>query len=160
KSAGRLGALRPRKAIVMTPSPPACDCLCAGIVVADFVCAPVAHVPPAGGVIMTDSITLAIGGCASNVATDLARLGRRALVAGRVGSDMPGRFVRDQLAANGVDTARLLEAPGVQTSSTLVINVRNEDRRFIHAFGASALFDVSEIPAVQVSQAKVRYLGG
>jgi sugar/nucleoside kinase (ribokinase family) len=144
----------------MTPSPPACDCLCAGIVVADFVCAPVAQVPPAGGVMMTDSITPAIGGCASNVATDLARLGRRALVAGRVGSDMPGRFVRDQLVANGVDTARLLETPGVQTSSTLVINVRNEDRRFIHTFGANALFDGSEIPAVHVRRAKVLYLGG
>jgi sugar/nucleoside kinase (ribokinase family) len=94
------------------------------------------------------------------VATDLARLGRKAVVAGRIGSDMPGRFVREQLAANGVDTTRLLETPGTQTSSTLVINVRGEDRRFIHAFGANGHFDGSEIPASLVSQAKVLYLGG
>src|SRR5438874_9401838 len=121
------------------------DCLCAGIVVADFVCAPVSHMPEAGGLVMTDAITPAIGGCASNVAVDLARLGRRALVVGHVGADMPGRFVRDELAAAGVETTHLVETPDMQTSSTLVINVRNEDRRFIHAFGANGRFDGSEI---------------
>ncbi|MGE5191745.1 MAG: carbohydrate kinase family protein, partial [Deltaproteobacteria bacterium] len=135
------------------------DCLCAGIVVADFVCAPVSRIPPAGGLEMTEAISPAVGGCAANVAIDLARLGRRAMVVGRIGGDMPGRFVRDELAGGGVDTGHLLESPG-QTSSTLVINVRHEDRRFIHAFGANALFDGSEITPELVRQAKVLYLGG
>jgi sugar/nucleoside kinase (ribokinase family) len=108
---------------------------------------------------MTAAIFPAIGGCASNVAVDLARLGRKAVVVGRIGADMPGRFVRDELAAGGVDTRHLVECPG-QTSSTLVINVRNEDRRFIHSFGANALFDGSEITAELVREAKVLYLGG
>jgi sugar/nucleoside kinase (ribokinase family) len=136
------------------------DCLCAGIIVADFVCAPVSHVPHAGGLVMTDAISPAIGGCASNVAVDLARLGRRALVAGRVGADMPGRFVRDELAAAGVNTRHLVETPGSRTSSTLVINVCNEDRRFIHAFGANGNFDGSEITPALVRDAKIVYLGG
>src|SRR5262245_56141941 len=135
------------------------DCLCAGIVVADFVCAPVPHVPPAGGLVMTDAVTLAIGGCASNVAVDLARLGRRAVVVGRVGDDMPGQFVCDELAAAGVDIGHVVKSPG-QTSSTLVLNVQSEDRRFIHAFGANALFDGSEITPALVRQAKVVYVGG
>lgn len=136
-----------------------CDCLCCGIIVADFVCAPVPRVPQAGGLVMTDAISLAIGGCASNVAVDLARLGRKAVVVGRVGNDMPGRFVRDELAAAGVETTHLVESAG-QTSSTLVINVQNEDRRFIHAFGANGLFDGSEIAPALVGSAKVLYLGG
>ena len=140
-------------------APATVDCLCAGIVVADFVCAPVSRLPPAGGLEMTDAISPAIGGCASNVAIDLARLGRKAVVVGRIGGDMPGRFVRDQLAAGGVDTAHLVESPA-PTSATLVINVRNEDRRFIHAFGANALFDGSEITPELARQAKVLYLGG
>jgi sugar/nucleoside kinase (ribokinase family) len=143
----------------MSAPPSSVDCLCAGIVVADFVCAPVPRIPPAGGLEMTDAIAPTIGGCASNVAIDLARLGRRAIVVGRIGSDMPGRFVRESLAAGGVDTARLVES-SVPTSSTLVINVRHEDRRFIHAFGANALFDGSEITPALVRQAKVLYLGG
>jgi sugar/nucleoside kinase (ribokinase family) len=139
---------------------PKFDCLCAGIVVADFVCAPVSHVPHAGGLVMTDAITPAIGGCASNVAVDLARLGRKAIVVGRVGGDMPGQFVRDELAAAGVETTHLVETPDTQTSSTLVINVRNEDRRFIHAFGANGRFDGSEITPALLRAAKVLYLGG
>jgi sugar/nucleoside kinase (ribokinase family) len=139
---------------------PKFDCLCAGIVVADFVCAPVSHVPHAGGLVMTEAITPAIGGCASNVAVDLARLGRRAQVVGRVGADMPGRFVRDELTAAGVDTKHLVETPLMQTSSTLVINVRDEDRRFIHSFGANGRFDGSEITPALVRDAKVVYVGG
>ena len=139
---------------------PIIDCLCAGIIVADFVCAPVAHIPEPGGLVMTESISLAIGGCASNVAVDLAKLGRKTVVIGRVGADMPGRFVRDELAANGVDTTHLVETADIQTSSTLVINVCHEDRRFIHAFGANGSFDGSEIDPALVRQSKVLYLGG
>ncbi len=136
------------------------DCLCAGIIVADFICAPVPRVPVAGALEMTDSISPAIGGCAANVAADLAKIGRKSAIVGRVGADMPGRFVREQLSAAGVDTNRLVETPGLQTSSTLVINVRGEDRRFIHAFGANAAFDGSEIPADLIRKARSLYVGG
>lgn len=137
-----------------------CDCLCAGIVVADFVCAPVSEVPAAGGLVMTDSISTAIGGCASNVAVDLVKQNVRVSVVGRVGADMPGQFVRDALGNVGVDTTHLLETPTVQTSSTLIVNVRGEDRRFIHAFGANALFDGTEVTSEMIAAAKVLYLGG
>jgi sugar/nucleoside kinase (ribokinase family) len=143
-----------------TDRPPNYDCLCAGIVVADFLCAPVTHVPAAGGVVMTDAISTAIGGCASSVAMDLAKIGRRAAVVGLVGADMPGRFVRDELAQGGVDTTHLAETPAAQTSATLVINVRGEDRRFIHTFGANAEFDGRQIAPALVRQARVLYLGG
>jgi len=136
------------------------DCLCAGIVVADFVCAPVEQVPPAGSLVMTDAISLAIGGCASNVAVDLAKIGRHSAVVGRVGADMPGRFVASELVHAGVDAAHLIETPGMQTSSTLVINVRGEDRRFIHATGASAAFTGDEITPELVRAAAVLYVGG
>lgn len=144
----------------MDVEPPIYDCLCAGIIVADFVCAPVAAVPAAGGLEMTDAISLAIGGCAANVATDLVKIGRKAAVVGRVGTDMPGRFVRDELSCSGVETNWLVETPTLQTSSTLVINVRGEDRRFIHTFGANAAFDGSEIPPDLIRQARSLYVGG
>lgn len=136
------------------------DCLCAGIVVADFLCAPVSHVPEAGGVVMTDAISLAIGGCASNVAADLCRLGRKVAIAGRIGTDLAGRFVRDELSRAGVAIEHLVETPDAQTSSTLVINVQGQDRRFIHTFGANALFDGSEIEHELVARSRILYLGG
>jgi len=127
---------------------------------ADFVCAPVTHVPDAGGLAMTAAISTAIGGCAANVAMDLAKIGRRAAVVGLVGADLPGRFVRGELAAGGVDTTYVVETPAAQTSATLVINVRGEDRRFIHTFGANAEFDGRVVTPALVRQSCILYVGG
>lgn len=137
-----------------------CDVLCAGIVVADFICEPIARLPAAGALEMTGGISWAIGGCASNVAADLARLGVKAAVVGRIGNDPAGDFVRVSLQRAQVDTTLLHATAGHQTSSTLVVNVKGEDRRFIHTFGANAAFTGDEIPADLVGRARVLYLGG
>ncbi len=136
------------------------DVLCAGIVVADFICEPVEKLPASGALVMTPGISWAIGGCASNVAADLARLGIRSAVAGRIGDDPAGAFVRDSLTRAGVDTSLLSQTPRLQTSSTLVINVKGEDRRFIHTFGANAAFTGDEIPPDLIAQSRILYLGG
>src|SRR5207302_172872 len=49
------------------------DILCAGIVVADHICTPIDHLPAAGELVLAERILLTIGGCAANVAVDLAR---------------------------------------------------------------------------------------
>lgn len=136
------------------------DCLCAGIVVADYVCAPVARLPGAGGLVMTEGVSLAIGGCAANVAVDLSKQGLRVGIVGRTGDDAPGMFVRDNLVSAGIDTTHLLSTPGTQTSGTLIINVRGEDRRFIHAFGSNAAFIGTEVTPEMIRDARVLYLGG
>ena len=47
------------------------DVLSAGIIVADHVCTPIAHLPAAGELVMADGMLLTIGGCAANAAVDL-----------------------------------------------------------------------------------------
>lgn len=141
-------------------SPLKFDCLCAGIMVADHICAPISRLPQAGELIMTDRLSLTSGGCASNVAVDLARVGRRVGVIGRVGQDVFGEFVSRELSQAGVDTTHVLETPGVDTSGTLIVNVRGEDRRFIHAVGANASFDGHEVTPELIRNTKMLYLGG
>ena len=51
------------------------DVLCAGIIVADHVSAPISHLPAAGELVLADQLLLAIGGCAANVAVDLTKMG-------------------------------------------------------------------------------------
>ena len=108
---------------------------------ADHVCAPVDHVPAPGELVLTSRMELSVGGCAANVALDLAKLGHRASVVGRVGDDSFGRFIRQSLDAAGVGTTHLRESPGKDTSGTLVINSRGEDRRFILYLGGYCLMD-------------------
>lgn len=136
------------------------DCLCAGIVVADHVCDPVDHVPAPGELVLSARMELSIGGCASNVAVDLAKLGCRTTVAGKIGRDVFGRFIRDSLAAAGVHCGHLGESPSTETSGTLVINTRGEDRRFIHTVGANAEFDGSEVTPELIRCCRTLYLGG
>jgi sugar/nucleoside kinase (ribokinase family) len=136
------------------------EVLCAGIVVADHVCTPIPHVPAAGELVMADRLILTIGGCAANAAVDLVKMGVRAAVAGRVGSDVFGRVVGDLLREAGVDVSALTVTPGADTSQTLIVNVACQDRRFIHTFGANAAFRAADIPLAQVKRCRALYLGG
>jgi sugar/nucleoside kinase (ribokinase family) len=134
--------------------------LCAGIIVADHVCAPISHLPAAGEVVMAERMLLTVGGCAANVAVDLAKMGVTAAVAGRVGADVFGRVVADLLREHGVDVSALKVSPEAETSQTLIVNVTGQDRRFIHTFGANAGFRAADIPLELVARCRVLYLGG
>jgi sugar/nucleoside kinase (ribokinase family) len=136
------------------------DCLCAGIAVADHFCAPIERLPEPGELVVAERLGMAMGGCAANVSADLAKLGANVALAARIGSDIFGRFISEQLRDAGVRTEHLTVAPDCETSGTLVINVRGEDRRFIHTFGANAEFDGSEISADLIRSSRVLYLGG
>src|SRR5438067_802298 len=136
------------------------DVLCAGIIVADHVSSPIAHLPKAGELVLADQLLLTIGGCAANVAVDLVKLGVAASVVGRVGGDVFGRVVADMLRERGVGVETLRVTPGVDTSQTLIVNVAGQDRRFIHTFGANAGFRADDIPRDAAARCKVLYLGG
>lgn len=138
----------------------AIDCLSAGILVADHLCAPIPRLPAAGELVLTDDLPLAIGGCAANTAMDLARVGVRVGVLGCVGQDPFGQFIIDTLAARSIDTQGIRSLPGVGTSGTLIINVAGQDRRYIHMLGANAAFRAADISRELVRQAKVFYIGG
>ena len=136
------------------------DCLSVGILVADHLCDPIDRLPDPGELVLSPRLPLSIGGCAANVAIDLARLGVRAGVVGCVGDDAFGRFVIDTLAAADVDVHGIRALPETETSGTLIINVRGEDRRFVHSAGANALLSASDVPLERAKRAKVLYVGG
>src|SRR5688572_13656620 len=136
------------------------EVLCAGIIVADHVCAPIDHVPVAGELVMSDGMRLTIGGCAANAAVDVAKMGVRTAVVGRVGKDAFGRIVTDFLREAQVDTAHIRVSSTAETSQTLIVNVQGQDRRFIHSFGANAEFRAGDLPVDRLEQYRVLYVGG
>ncbi len=138
----------------------AVDCLCAGILFADYVCAPIPRVPDPGELVPTERMQLTVGGCASNAAVDLAKLGVAVGAAGCVGDDTFGRFVVETLKRAGVDASGVHTLSEYGTAGTMVINVSGQDRRFISAPGANTAFEVSHIPPDWLRQAKVVYVGG
>lgn len=132
--------------------------LSAGIIVADHVSSPITHLPAAGELVLADQLVLTIGGCAANVAVGLVKLGVPARVAGCVGGDVFGRVVSDMLRERGVDVSALQVRPTLDTSQTLIINVKGQDRRFVHTFGANSEFSANDIP--EPPAGGILYLGG
>lgn len=136
------------------------DVLCAGLVVADHVSAPIDRLPASGGLVMTERLELTIGGCAANVATDLARLRVNVGIVGRIGPDVLGEHVRHQLEQAGVRCELLSVSPTANTAATLIVNVKGEDRRFIHALGANAELTGLEAKQEVWRRTKLAYVGG
>ncbi|WP_417380866.1 carbohydrate kinase family protein [Gimesia sp.] len=141
-------------------SSPRYDCLCAGIIVADHVCKAIDHLPRPGELVLTDQMELTIGGCASNVASDLARLDRQVAIAGIVGQDVFGQYVEESLIQSGVHCDYLMKSDQLPTSGSFVINVQGEDRRFIHSVAANALFTGETVTREQIESSRILYLGG
>jgi sugar/nucleoside kinase (ribokinase family) len=134
--------------------------VCAGVLVADHLCTPIDHLPAAGELVAADELVLNIGGCASNAAVVLAKLGVRATICGKVGDDAFGRFVADALVGFGVDVSALSVDPVRATSQTLIVNVKGQDRRFIHSFGANQGLSAADLDRVLDPPPRVLYVGG
>ena len=134
--------------------------VCAGVLVADHLCTPISHLPGAGELVQAEELVLNIGGCASNAAVVLAKLGVRTTLCGKVGDDVFGRFVADCLVSYGVDVSAIKIDPTRATSQTLIVNVKGQDRRFIHSFGANKGLTVADLDPVLEPPPRVLYVGG
>jgi sugar/nucleoside kinase (ribokinase family) len=133
---------------------------CAGILVEDTICGPMPQCPPEGQLVAVDAMPTKAGGCAANVAIDLAKQGVRVEIIGCVGQDGAGAALKHALEEHGVDCRQLIFAGGVATSKTVILLVEGEDRRYVHFFGANRSFTVQQIPRDWVAGLKVFYLGG
>ena len=115
--------------------------LCVGILVADVIGRPIDGVPAPGALALVPSITPHIGGCAANSGIGLQTLGIETLVAGKVGRDGFGDFVRAELEKAGVQTAIAVDET-TPTSATMVLVRSDAERTFLHCTGANATFEL------------------
>ena len=94
------------------------DVGCAGILVEDTFCGPMAALPREGALLALDHMPVRAGGCAANVAIDLARQGITVDVSGCVGRDAAANVVLSLFEAQGVGFSRVAHVAGEQTSKT------------------------------------------
>ena len=114
--------------------------LCIGSVTTDVIVNPADSVPPAGTSRAVDSVTTHVGGCASNAAIDLAKLGVPVALSCKVGSDSFGEFVRGTAAAAGVDVRGVVSDPGVSTTVSIVCVGSSGERSFLYCPGSTSAF--------------------
>ncbi|CAM5764934.1 5-dehydro-2-deoxygluconokinase [Labrys miyagiensis] len=71
------------------------------------------------------SFIKAVGGCPANIAIGTARLGLKSGLITRVGDEAMGRFIREQMQREGVDTAGIHTDPA-RLTALVVLGVRDE----------------------------------
>jgi sugar/nucleoside kinase (ribokinase family) len=141
-------------------TPHAHDVLCVGILVADLFASPMERLPVEGELLVVDELSLQAGGCAANTAVDLAKLGVRAAVVGRVGDDVFAGFVRQWLTARGVDASGISTSSKLPTSRTVILPVKGQDRRYVHSIGATAELAEQHVDLGMIAAARALYVGG
>ena len=136
------------------------DVACLGILVADVVVRTVHALPGPGLLSLTDHIDLHTGGCAASSAIDMARLGLRAAVVGRIGTDGFGGFMRQALRNAGVSDEYVAEDPEHGTSASAVLVDARGERSFLHCLGANAHFTDTDVSDALLSQSGIVFAAG
>jgi sugar/nucleoside kinase (ribokinase family) len=133
---------------------------CAGILVSDTFCGPMAELPREGQLLAVEALPTKAGGCAANVAIDLAKQEIGVDVVGCLGADASARVLLASLEEHDVGSERIVYTDKFPTSKTVILLVAGQDRRYIHSFGANAAFTVGHIDPDWVKSLQVFYLGG
>ncbi|MDO9591850.1 MAG: carbohydrate kinase family protein, partial [Erysipelotrichaceae bacterium] len=136
------------------------DVLCLGIFVADTLAKPIERMPQWRQLTLVDQVELAIGGCANNTATALARFGLRVGAMGKVGCDGFGDFVLRHLETEKIDIRGMRRDEKTNTSFTFVMIAPDGERCFFHYIGANGKFGYEDIDFPLVGQAKILHVAG
>lgn len=133
---------------------------CAGILVEDTFCGPMTELPREGQLLAIDAMPVKAGGCAANVAIDLAKQGIATDVAGCLGRDGSAEIILSRLGEYGVGSSQMARVDRYPTAKTVILLVKGEDRRYIHVFGANRAFTVGHIKRDWLESLGIFYLGG
>jgi sugar/nucleoside kinase (ribokinase family) len=136
------------------------DVGCAGLLVEDTFCGPLATLPPPGSLLALDDMPVRAGGCAANVAIDLAKQGVSVDIAGCVGRDGSGDALLKSFARYDIGSSRVLRVEQYPTSRTIILLIEGQDRRYLHVIGANRAFAIEQISQQWLASLKIFYLGG
>lgn len=114
-----------------------------------------------GDLIDATSFHKAAGGAPANVAVGIVRLGYKAGFIGCVGDDPFGRFLRQTLEREDVDTDGLFTTKQAPTTLALVSRAASGERdfQFYRSPGADTLLDTSMIGDDLLQRAKILHVG-
>lgn len=133
------------------------DVLCLGEILVDWVCT-------VTGAELADAeqFTKAPGGAPANTAVGLARQKISSGFVGRVSADQFGKWLKDVLTTNGVDTTSTIEDRDAQTRMAYVVTTADGDRKlaeFSRIACADARLSVEDLDEDQFAHAQVLHFG-
>jgi fructokinase len=124
---------------------------CMGEVLVDFL--PIEE----GG--RTVGFSMHAGGSPFNVAVGLARLGRPVAFAGKISSDMFGRYLREHVEAEGISTRFLLTSQAPSTLAFVAIEEAEAAYAFYGEGAAHTLLGMEELPPELFEETAILHFG-
>jgi sugar/nucleoside kinase (ribokinase family) len=121
---------------------------------------PFTEVPPGGGTVFIDELTLAVSGAAGTAAIAAAKMGLKTLAVGGVGDDIMAEWVLARLKHFNVDVSGIQQKPGWKTSSSIVTTRADGSRPALHMKGATKDFYVTDAMFKDITDATVFHVGG
>ena len=134
--------------------------LCIGSVTVDIIVKPASTVPAPGTLRAVESVSTLVGGCATNCANDLAKLGAPVSISCLVGNDMMGDFVKKEMTKFGVDTRGIVQRDDVQTTVSVVCIYESGERSFLYNPASSAAFTLEDISDEVLADCDIVFVGG
>jgi sugar/nucleoside kinase (ribokinase family) len=136
------------------------DVLSIGLCVVDVLGRPVDRYPEKGKLSIFDKMEIHVGGCAAATTITIAKMGAKASIAGRIGSDGLGDFFLNYTKQSGADVSQVVRDGINSTAFTFVAISSDGDRTFFHCPGADNAFCLDDIDMNFVANAKVVHIGG
>ncbi|NMM63812.1 carbohydrate kinase [Clostridium sp. P21] len=128
--------------------------LCVGELLIDFICSDVNSTLSEGS-----NFVKKAGGAPANVTAAIAKLGGKALFAGKVGKDAFGVFLKDTLDQVNVDTSMLIMDENSNTTLAFVSLKSDGERDFIFNRGADGLLKYEELEEQKIKASKIIHFG-
>ena len=106
-----------------------------------------------------ERISIQSGGDALNNAVDLAKLGNQVCYMGRIGTDVGGEFVLQELKNAGVNVSHVVRSKCPHTKVNVLIKQEGE-RAFFYYGGTSLEFSASDVDRSLLPLCRILQVGG
>lgn len=108
------------------------------------------ELPPHGKQVFVEDSHLSGGGCAANFAVACAKLGARSKLISRIGADMFGKYLIEELNHHRVDVKDVIVSPYGKTGISLVM-VQGNERSIITSRGVNAAFSFADLRKIRIN---------
>lgn len=133
---------------------------CIGSITTDILVRPADSVPTPGTLRAVEGVEMHVGGCASNAAIDIAKLGFSSAILCRVGKDNFGRFVKNTCTECGVDIRGVVESESSVTTGSVVCISSTGERSFLYNPGSTADMVVDDINMDVIADCDIVFAAG
>jgi len=106
-----------------------------------------------------EPVVLHTGGDALNVAVVLSKLGISVSLCGRIGMDMNGQFIKEELRKAGVDIQGIIVDSSHQTAVSYVLIEPGGERHFLSECSINSTLRSKDIPDKLIQESDVVYFG-